>query len=102
MPVGTVRFVGQFFYIVVPVVFKMFPLSVTAGEAPWAGQLSQPPRGGLSAVLIPKLCGVFHKLFTGPTPSSGAGTEAKIISVWNKQNGVWKRMNSFALSVDCS
>jgi hypothetical protein len=86
--VEAVQGVRLLFYLVFPVGFRRFSLAFSSGEGRRDGQLSQPPQGGLSGGLIPKLCGVFHKLFTGPTPSSGAGTEAKIISIWNKQKGV--------------
>jgi hypothetical protein len=84
-----------FVYLVFPVGFRVFPLSVSDGMRGGGPHLLQAPRGGLSAGLIRRLCGFFHKLFTGSPPSSGAGTEAKIISVLNKQKGIPKRMNSF-------
>ena len=82
-------------YLVFSVGFNAFSLSVSKGRSGGAKHLLQAPRDGLSAGLIRRLCGFFHKLFTGSAPSSGAGTEAKIIPVLNKQKGVLKRMNSF-------
>jgi hypothetical protein len=84
-----------FVYLVFSVGFSVFSLTVFKGRIGGAKHLSQPPRGGLSSGLIRRLCGFFHKLFTGSAPSSGAGTEAKIIPVLNKEKGVLKRMNSF-------
>ena len=89
---------------------KVFPLFVLSSrfygdlisEGMTYGAHLQPPLRGVYAGLIPKLCVFFHKLFTGSARSSGAGTEAKIIPVSDKQKGARKRMNSFGVSTDCS